>query len=206
MILPAYNEAEALPQIKAEVMHAMRRMSYEIIVVDDGSTDGSDGDIKISHQGKWAAIRAGLAKARGNIIITMDADLQDDPRELPKLLRLIPVYDVVSGWRKSRKDVLYKRVISGIGNTLVGYHDLNAPMKVYKRHVLAQLPTHGSLLRFSLLFARKLGFTIKEVPVRHRPRLYGTSKFGVLKYIRILYDLVLVLGLFSGSGRLRRTL
>jgi glycosyltransferase involved in cell wall biosynthesis len=177
------------------------------------------GSIRIlsfhSPQGKWAALRAGFKAAQGQIIITSDSDLQDNPKEVIKLLRLaIPIrdrhsYDLVSGARINRFDPLYKVIISKAGNLLASFltgyrfHDLSSPFKIYKREVLENIPQEGSLLRFSTLFARKLGYKVAEVPIIHRPRLYGKSKFGVVKYLRIIYDLILILLLFSGSGKIR---
>jgi glycosyltransferase involved in cell wall biosynthesis len=198
---------------------------YEIIAVDDASSDGSPAVLDLLkrkilqlriirfrlHKGKWAALEAGFGAARGEIIITCDSDLQDDPREVIALIAKIEAgYDLVSGRRKNRKDLLYKVWISKLGNRLVSlvygyrFHDLNSPYKIYKRHVLESIPKHGSLLRFSMLFAKNLGYKVCEVPVNHRARLYGKSKFGVIKYGRILFDLVLVILLFSGSGRVRK--
>lgn len=205
IILPVRNEARSLPQLIREIKSAMRGTSYEIIAVDDGSTDGTKGTFKISHQGKWAAIRAGLARSKGNVIITMDADLQDDPKEVPKLInKLDEGYDLVSGWRKNRQDPVYKIVLSRLANAIYHFHDFASSMKVYRREILEELPREGSFIRYSYLFAHNLGLTITEVPVAHRPRIYGTSKFGIVKYVRILYDLLLIVLLFSGSGRIRR--
>lgn len=225
IILPIRNEDQSLPQLFDEIEQTFRGKPHEVIAIDDASTDQSLQTLrKIAknspsrriihlgeHLGKWAAIRAGIAKAHGDIIVTIDSDLQDDPKEI---LRLLPVlnrgYDVVSGWRKLRQDDWYKIVISNLGNALISllarkkFHDLNAPMKVYRRIALMGLPREGSLLRFSLLFAHKLGYQTAEVSVRHRNRRYGKSKFGVIKYFRILYDSLLIFFLFSGSGRITR--
>lgn len=228
-ILPIWNEVSSLPQLVDEIARVMRGKSYEIVAVDDGSTDETKRVLlglarrrthRIpfvhlillflpSHLGKWAALRAGLTRARGDILITLDADLQDDPNEAMKLIeKLKEGYDLVSGWRRDRKDSLYKIVISRMGNSLVSllfgrqYHDLNAPMKAFRQSILAHLPHEGSLFRFSLLFADQLGFKTIEVPIRHHPRIYGRSKFGLIKYLRILYDLLLIRLLFTGSSRL----
>lgn len=224
-VFPCYNEAQSLPQLVAQIARAMGGTRYEIIAVDDGSRDTTGKVLRSlatrtpplhiitlpTRQGKWFALGAGIAYARANRVITLDSDLQDDPGEVKKLLkRLDDGYDVVSGWRKRRRDAWYKVWISQIGNraifllTAKRWYDLNAPLKVYRREVLAAIPTHGALLRFSLLFANKLGFSTKEVPITHRPRKFGRSKFGVLKYMRILFDLVLVLLLFTGSGRIQK--
>lgn len=202
IVLPIRNEDASLPQLFAEIEQTFRRKRYEVIAVDDASgyTD---------HFGKWEALRTGIARARGDVIITLDSDLQDDPRELPKLINTLNEgYDIVSGWRKDRQDDWYKITISQLGNSMISlfahkkFYDLNAPMKVYRRKALMGLPREGSLLRFSLLFAHTLGYRTAEISVRHRRRLYGTSKFGLVKYFRILYDSLLIFFLFSGSGRI----
>lgn len=224
-VLPIRNEALSLPQLLKEIRSAMSGKRFEIIAVDDASTDETGQvlnrfskkvpQLKLitfaSHQGKWAALSAGFKKAKGEIIIASDSDLQDDPGEVKKLLRkLLEGYDVVSGWRKVRNDPLYKVFISNFGNVIVSLitgsvcKDLNSPFKVYRRLALGQIPKQGSFLRFSLLFAKILGFKTAEVPITHRARLYGNSKFGVVKYVRIMYDLILVLLLFSGSGRIKK--
>lgn len=225
-VFPCYNEAASLAQLVAEIARAMGGVRYEIIAVDDGSLDTTGRVLRSAaartpllrimtlptRQGKWIALATGIARARADRVITLDSDLQDDPGEVNKLLKkLDDGYDVVSGWRNRRRDAWYKVWISALGNGLISrltrrtWHDLNAPFKVYRREVLAQIPTHGSLLRFSLLFAHNLGFRVTEVPIRHRPRQFGVSKFGLVKYLRILYDLCLVLLLFSGSGRIKKT-
>ena len=224
-VLPIKNEALSLPPLIKEIKKAMKGISFEVIAVDDASTDDTFQtlkdlgnqflEIKIIHfahpQGKWAALLTGISKAKGSIVVTLDADLQDDPQEIGKLLEKYQKgYEVVSGWRKKRFDPIYKVVISRLGNGLVSllglghFHDLNSPYKVYKRKVLDVLPKEGTLLRFSLLFAHKYGFKVKEVPIIHKPRKYGKSKFGVVKYLRIIYDLFLIYLLFSGSGKLKK--
>lgn len=225
-VFPVYNESESLLKLISEIAAVMKGKAYEILAVDDGSEDQS---IKVlrsiqkkfpplrilplgTHEGKWAALGVGIGAARGNIIITIDSDLQDNPTEITKLLdKINGGYDIVSGWRKNRVDGAYKVFISHLGNWCVSFitgkkfYDLNTPFKVYRREVLEYIPKQGSLLRFSLLFAQKLGFKVIEIPVVHRPRLFGVSKFGVVKYLRILYDLILILLLFSGSGRLSKS-
>lgn len=223
-VLPIKNEKMAIPQLIREIKKAMQNRSFEIIAIDDASTDNSGltleklskkmPQLKIihfkTHQGKWAALREGIKNSNGSIIITSDSDGQDDPKEAKELLAKLKGYDLVSGWRKERYDVFYKIFISQLGNLIVSlltgieYKDINSPFKVYKRKVLEDIPKEGSLLRFSMLFAYKLGFKTREIPIIHRPRIYGKSKFGVIKYLRILYDLLLVYLLFSGSGRLTK--
>lgn len=224
-ILPVRNEAGSLAQLLKEISQVMHKQSYEVIAIDDDSDDGS-GEIlnkaasrmkclKImtfsEQRGKWEALSKGIKEAKGDLIISLDSDLQDNPAEVTKLIKeLGRGYDVVSGWRKKRFDPLYKVVISRLGNSLVtflglgSFHDLNSPFKIYRKKALQALPKEGTLFRFSLLFAANMGLRVAEVPVNHRPRRYGVSKFGLVKYSRIIYDLVLVMLLFSGSGRLMR--
>lgn len=223
-ILPIRNEAQSLPQLIAEISRVMRGKNFEIIAVNDASSDPSltslttlttlTPQLKLIsfklQQGKWATLRAGFEAAKGQIIITSDSDLQDDPAQLSKLLKKINSdYDLVSGLRQTRHDPFYKVIISHLGNWLASaltghkFRDLNSSFKVYKRAVLNEIPKQGSLIRFSMLFAERLGYKVAEVPIHHRPRLYGNSKFGVIKYLRIIYDLILILLLFSGSGRIR---
>jgi glycosyltransferase involved in cell wall biosynthesis len=223
VIIPVKNEARSLPQLLCELNESMRNKKFEVIAVNDGSADRTKQVLRRMEKrypfltslnfpvcaGKWNALAAGFLKSRGAFIITLDGDLQDDPHELPRLLSCLHRgYDVVSGWRRNRCDLLYKAWISNFGNWCVSlltkktYRDMNSPFKIYRRSVYTHIPKAGSLLRFSLLFAEKLGYRTIEVPIHHRPRLFGRSKFGMVKYIRILYDLILVLLLFTGSGKL----
>lgn len=225
-ILPLRNEAQSLPQLMAEISKVMRNKSWEVIAINDASTDSSLTTltslitltpqlklISFKHQqGKWAALRSGFDKAKGQIIIFSDSDLQDDPSQLPKLLTKLTLgYDLVSGARIIRHDQLYKVIISRLGNWLASnlsgkrFTDLNSSFKIYRKQVLDEIPKQGSLIRFSLIFADKLGYKVAEVPINHRPRLYGKSKFGIVKYLRILYDLILVMLLFTGSGTIKKT-
>lgn len=225
LLLPVRNEDESLKLLFDQIHTAMKGKSYEVIAVDDASEDTTLSNLREigkfykplkvvhfkKHQGKWGALEAGYGISKGKFIITMDSDLQDDPSEISNLLeKLGEGYDVVSGWRKNRKDPYYKVLISKIGNSFVSavygykFYDLNSPFKVYRRDVFESLPKTGSLLRFSVLFAKNLGFKVAEVPVDHRARIHGKSKFGIVKYARIIYDLILVMLLFSGSGRVKK--
>ncbi len=223
-VFPVYNESKSLPTLINEIKNVMKDKTYEILAVDDGSVDQSQEVLRSiqkklpqlhilplgTHEGKWVALGIGIEAARGDIVVTIDSDLQDNPNELTKLLiKLNEGYDIVSGWRKIRVDQTYKVFISQLGNWCVSlltgkkFYDLNTSFKVYRQQMIHHIPLHGSLLRFSLLFAKNLGFKVIEIPIVHRPRIWGSSKFGFIKYIRILYDLLLVLLLFSGSGALR---
>ncbi len=224
-ILPIKNEALSLPQLFKEITQVMKGKNYEIIAINDASKDSTSTALKSltvkipqlkiinfrTHQGKWTALSAGFKASQGQMIITLDSDLQDMPSEFPELLlKLNQGYDLVSGWRKIRIDPIYKVGISRIGNwlasTLTGHQfkDLNSPFKVYRREVLESLPKEGSMLRFTMLFSSKLGYKVIEVPVNHRARIYGVSKFGLVKYLRIIYDLMLVQLLFTGSGSVKK--
>lgn len=211
IILPVRNEAKSLPRLTHEINKVMRRKRYSLILVDDASHDHPlKCTIRLPyHMGKWEAIRAGLSRARGQIIIIMDADLQDDPKEIPRLIKKLQAgYDIVSGWRKTRHDQQYKIMLTKFANLVVSwatgyrFRDFSSPMKVYTKEALDTLPKEGSFLRYSLLLAHLLGIRTAEIPVVHHPRVYGQSKFGLLKYFRIFYDVTLILLLFNGSGRL----
>jgi glycosyltransferase involved in cell wall biosynthesis len=223
-ILPVYNEAISLTVLLSEIKQAMTpALNWEIIAINDASKDQSlkilqklvktIPQLKIlhlnKHQGKWLALSLGIKSSKGHFIITIDSDLQDDPAEISKLLKkLHQGYDLVSGWRENRQDLFYKVLISKLGNILASFlnrkyfKDLNSPFKVYRRQVLDNLPQSCSMFRFSMLFADRLGYKVTEVPINHRSRPFGKSKFGIVKYLRIIYDLILILLLFSGSGRI----
>jgi glycosyltransferase involved in cell wall biosynthesis len=223
-VLPIKDEEGSLEKLIFGIRQVMRGQRFEVIAVNDGSSDKSlkilqslakkiPGlkviDLKKSY-GKWQALIKGGEAAIGEYVITIDSDLQDDPGEVIKLISKVGEgYEVVSGWRKNRQDPLYKIVFSSLGNNLVSllfnkkFNDLNSPFKIYQRAVWESLPKTGTLLRFSLLFADRMGYKVTEVPINHHPRLYGKSKFGVEKYLRIIYDLILIRLLFLGSGRIK---
>ncbi|HSW89846.1 MAG TPA: glycosyltransferase [Patescibacteria group bacterium] len=198
VLLPVYNEAKSISKLYTELKIALIDIDHELIFINDGSTDSSfiqiqkyaRGAIIISlpHQGKWKALEQGYGHAHGNVIVTCDSDLQDDPKEMRRLLEYAKKYDVVSGWRKSRQDSLLKRIAAQLGSTVFGFHDMNSSLKLFKREVFEKLPKEKSLLRFSLYFAKRSGLKVIEVPVVHRRRKFGKSKFGVTKYVGILYD------------------
>lgn len=192
IVLPIRNEDASLPELFSEIQRAMDDRSYEIIAVDDASGYHH-------HFGKWEALRVGIAHAKGDVVITMDADLQDDPKELPRLItKLKQGYDIVSGWRKNRQDPWYKVHLSRFANVWIGaFHDFASPYKAYRKNILLSLPQDDSLLRYTLLFAKRKNYRIAEIPVAHHPRTHGTSNFGLIKYVQILYDLILIGPLFN---------
>ncbi len=217
-VIPVYNEAatiKALFDRILEVMNLVEIDSYEVIFVDDGSSDRSWIEInqfikkypqKIKgirlrrNFGKSSALSAGFKKATGSIIFTLDADLQDDPTEIPKFLeKLESGYDLVSGWRKHRNDPISKtlpsKLFNGVTSILTGVklHDFNCGLKAYKKEVLDCIKVYGELHRYIPVLAHSLGFKITEVVVRHHRRKQGKSKYGLERYTRGFIDLLTVL-------------
>ncbi len=214
-VIPVYNEAESLPTLHAELAAVAEAEGYEleIIFVDDGSSDGSwaevrrlaKGDRRVQgirfrrNFGKAAALSAGFHAARGELIVTLDADLQDDPREIPRLLAAMEGNcDVVSGWKKVRHDPWHKVLPSRIFNWLVSWltgvylHDHNCGLKCYRREVFSEVRLYGELHRFVPVLAAARGFRIGELEVAHRPRKYGHSKYGMRRFIKGFLDLLTV--------------
>jgi glycosyltransferase involved in cell wall biosynthesis len=207
--------------------------SWEAVYVDDGSTDGSFASLTRLHNahdnvrvirlrrnfGKAAALAAGFAHAEGDVVVTIDADLQDDPAEIPRLLaKLDEGFDLVSGWKAHRRDPVTRRVLSKIFNWVTGrvsglrLHDLNCGLKAYRAEVVRGLRLYGELHRFIPVLAHYRGHRIAELPVNHRPREHGRSRYGVERYVRGFLDLLTVsfigryryrpLHLFGGLGLL----
>lgn len=216
VVIPLYNEVEGLQELHTALTAVLRQQAarYEVIYVDDGSTDGSfdrlkalrDADPRVTvirlrcNQGKTIALVAGFREARGEVIVTLDADLQDDPMEIPRLLdRLDEGYDLVSGWKVDRQDPWSRRVLSRLFNAVTSrmtgldLHDLNCGFKAYRRAVIAELRLQGDLHRFIPVLAGGRGFRVAEVEVRHHPRRYGRSKYGPGRITRGFFDLLTVL-------------
>jgi glycosyltransferase involved in cell wall biosynthesis len=215
IVIPAWNEVESIAPLHAEIAVVAAERSYdlEIIFVDDGSKDGtwdairkltaSDArvrGIRLRRQfGKAAALNAGFRAARGEIIVTLDADLQDDPREIPNLLaKMDEGFDVVSGWKKTRHDPWHKvgpsRVFNWLVSTMTGVHmhDHNCGMKSYRREIFDEVRLYGELHRFVPVLAHARGFRVAEIVIQHRPRKFGHSKFGVSRFIKGFLDLLTV--------------
>ncbi|MCX7002843.1 MAG: glycosyltransferase family 2 protein [bacterium] len=221
IVAPVFNEAESLRQFHAEVSGVLLAMAapYEIIYVDDGSTDGS-ADILMAlaqqhphthalilrrNYGQTAAFSAGIAHARGDVIVTIDADNQNDPADIPALLaELNKGYDVVSGWRYQRQDAsLSRKLPSRIANWAIGavtgvkLHDYGCSLKAYDAPLLRQVRLYGELHRFIPALCFWHGARVTEAKVNHRPRTKGTSKYGIGRTLRVLLDLLLVKYLIS---------
>jgi len=221
VVIPVYNEVDNLEQLQEEIATALGQLgvTYEVIYVNDGSRDGSDAklvelckrhsnvvlvDLRRNF-GQTAAITAGIDHARGNIVVLMDADLQNDPADIGLLLdRLNSGYDVVSGWRRDRKDrFLTRRLPSMVANSLISavtgvrLHDYGCTLKAYRREVLEEVRLYGEMHRFIPVFASAAGARITEVVVNHRPRLRGKSKYGLGRTFKVLLDLITVKFLLS---------
>ncbi|WP_289730776.1 glycosyltransferase family 2 protein [uncultured Alistipes sp.] len=225
VVVPLYNEEQSLPELAAWIDRVARDhgLSYEIIFVDDGSSDGSWDVIGQLRQqfpavraigfarnyGKSAALFCGFEAAQGEVVFTMDADLQDSPDEIPAMRRMIldEGYDLVSGWKKKRFDPVGKRWPSKFFNWTarvasgIRLHDFNCGLKAYRRKVVKSIEVYGEMHRFIPILARKAGFRrIGEKVVEHRPRKYGQSKFGLERMLKGYLDLITVL-FMSHFGR-----
>jgi dolichol-phosphate mannosyltransferase len=214
-VIPVYNERGSLPQLHAEIeaVAAANHLDLEVIFVDDGSTDGSwatiaelAGKHSWTHGirfrrnfGKAAALSAGFKAAKGAVVLTLDADLQDDPKEVPRFLEALGGgLDVVSGWKRVRLDPWHKTMPSKVFNALVGWltgvrlHDHNCGFKCYRAEVLREVRLYGELHRFVPVLAAARGFKVGEIAVDHRPRRFGHSKYGVRRFVKGFLDLLTV--------------
>ncbi len=225
VVVPVFNEEESLEILVQRLTEALTQMgrTYELIFVDDGSRDGSyavlqrlqAGDERLRvirlrrNFGQTAAFSAGFDRARGEVIVTLDADLQNDPADIPALLaKLDEGYDVVSGWRRDRQDrFLDRRLPSAVANWLISWvtgvrlHDYGCSLKAYRREVLADVRLYGELHRFLPALAHGLGARVTEMPVKHSPRRFGRSKYGISRTLKVLLDLLAVKFLLSYSTR-----
>lgn len=225
VVIPLYNEEDNIEPLYLRLKEVLERLgkNYEIIVVDDGSTDGSFESLKRLHTddpllkvirlrrnfGQSAAFAAGFDRSEGRIIVTMDADLQFDPADIPKLLnKMDEGYDIISGWRFHRQDTLLTRrlpssvanwLISGI--TRVRLHDFGCSLKAYRREVIQNVQLYGELHRFIPALASWMGVRVAEVPVSHHPRRFGKSKYDLSRTVTVLLDLLTVKFLLRYSTR-----
>ncbi len=216
VVIPVYNEETSLPELAEELRSILGGMGmpYQIIFIDDGSTDGSFKVLRELHRinkrikvirlrtnfGKSAALSLGFQYAEGDIVITLDADLQDDPAEIPNLVReLKKGYDVVSGWKKRRRDPITKTIPSRLFNytvrlfTGIKIHDFNCGLKAYRKEVVKKIRVYGELHRFIPVLAHWQGFSIGEKIVQHRKRKYGKTKFGITRFLKGFLDFITVI-------------
>ncbi len=228
VVIPILDEAQSLPRLMEELRSAAGKLGFgagkdwEVVFVDDGSTDDTSSILRTlfdqnqnvevisfrGNQGKSAALAAGFREATGDVVVTMDGDLQDDPQEIPSLIaKLNEGYDLVSGWKRRRRDPLSKIIPSRVFNWMVKaltglkLHDINCGLKAYRCEVLQEIVPYGQMHRFLPVLAQWRGFRIAEVVVRHRRRLYGQTKYGAGRFLAGFFDLLTVVFL----GRYRRT-
>ena len=225
VVVPLFNEEDNIEPLLIRLREALEPLGkeYEIILVDDGSTDGSFESLRRLHArdprlkvvrlrrnfGQTAAFSAGFDQAEGRVIVTIDADLQNDPADIPLLLaKLEQGYDIVSGWRKGRQDpFLSRRFPSMVANFLISevtgvkLHDYGCSLKAYRREVVKNDDLYGELHRFIPALASWMGISLAEVPVTHHPRRYGKSKYGLSRTPRVILDLLTVRFLLSYSAR-----
>ncbi len=224
VVVPILDEIESLPTLYRELSEVLETLGrpYELVFVDDGSRDGSFHTLEKLHRsddrvrviqlrrnfGKAAALAVGFRASRGDVIVTLDADLQDSPSELPRLLqRLEDGYDLVSGWKQDRQDPLSKTLPSRLFNRVTAWltglplRDFNSGFKAYRREVVEELRLYGELHRFIPALAAWRGFRVDEVPVHHRPRRFGRSKYGSARFWRGSLDLLTVLFLTRYTRR-----
>jgi glycosyltransferase involved in cell wall biosynthesis len=214
VVVPVHDEERSLEPLYDELRAALDPLGdWEVVFVDDGSTDGSFAaltrlnadapNVKVvrlrRNFGKSAALAAGFRHAGGELVVTIDADLQDDPAEIPSLLaKLEEGFDLVSGWKSQRRDPLRRRIPSKIFNGVVGrvsgvrLHDLNCGLKAYRAEVIRNLRIYGELHRFLPVLAHDRGYRVAELPVNHRPREHGRSRYGMERYLRGFLDFLTV--------------
>jgi glycosyltransferase involved in cell wall biosynthesis len=225
VLIPVFNEGENISPLYEEVTSVLRQIDrdYEVIFIDDGSSDDTLKQLKVISQkdsnikvlslsrnfGQTAALTAGIDFSKGKIIVPMDGDLQNDPKDILVLLQKIEEgFDVVSGWRKSRKDsfltrrfpsIAANKIISLIGG--VRLHDYGCTLKAYRRDVLKNIRLYGEMHRFIPIYAQWIGAQVSEVPVRHHPRKFGSSKYGMSRVFKVILDLMVVKFLVSYSQK-----
>ncbi len=225
VVVPVLNEEDSLPILHQRLTEVLAGSahSYEILLVDDGSTDHSfdimrelqaqDAHLRVvrfrRNHGQTAAFAAGFDRAQGDVVVTMDADLQNDPADIPALMaKIAEGYDVVSGWRVDRKDrFVDRRLPSLVANHLIGWttgvriHDYGCSLKAYRREVLKDVRLYGELHRFIPALAYAAGARVTEIPVRHHPRRFGKAKYGLSRTLKVFLDILAVRFLMSYSTR-----
>jgi glycosyltransferase involved in cell wall biosynthesis len=224
VVIPVFDERESLRPLLAELLPVLRSLDRrtEVVFVDDGSRDGSgdlleefagaEAEVRVvrlrTNFGKGAALMAGFRYATGDAVVTMDADLQDDPAEIPAMVGALEAgADLVSGWKADRRDPWSKRIASKVFNGVtsrmsgLALHDLNCGLKAYRKEVVRSLSLSGDLYRYIPVMAAAEGFRVQEMAVNHRPRRFGRSKYGLERYVRGFLDLLTIM--FIGRFRWR---
>ena len=224
VVIPAYNEVESIPLLLKEIAEVCDRkgIAYEAIIIDDGSTDGTFSQVEAAtavdarvrgvrfrrNCGKAAALSEGFRRSRGTYVITMDADLQDNPAEIPSIIKMLAEgADLVSGWKKKRYDPLHKTLPSKLFNAVTGkvaglkLHDFNCGLKGYRSEVIKSIDLYGELHRYIPVLAHWNGFKVEEKVVEHRARKYGKSKYGWARLFNGFFDLVTLVFLHRYTQR-----
>jgi glycosyltransferase involved in cell wall biosynthesis len=219
IVVPVFNEEENIPVLYNELSLTLKNLkqNYEIIFIDDGSTDRSKEALRVLAQadkrvkviffrrnyGQTAALGAGFKYAHGAVVVTLDADLQNDPADIPKLLeKMAEGYDLVNGWRRDRQDKLWTRKIpSTIANRIINkliegtnvqLRDFGCTLKAYKKEIVKNIHLYGEMHRFIPVFAAWIGVKVTEIPVNHRPRIHGMAKYNLSRVSRVIFDLIVV--------------
>ena len=210
LVIPVFDERDNLQPLHDAIVAAIGELDFEAIYVNDGSTDGSakvldalaerDPRVRVVHftrnYGQTAALRAGLRHSSAEVIVTLDADMQNDPADIPKLLGALGEHDVVCGWRKSRKDAFLTRTFpSRVANALISklskvpLHDYGCTLRAYRAEFIRDIPLYGEMHRFIPIYVTWAGARLTEVPVRHHARQHGQSKYGLSRVFKVLLDL-----------------
>src|SRR4030042_1000404 len=224
VVIPVYNEEDSVWPLYDNLEPVLSKLgrNYEVILVDDGSKDGTYNKLRQLHEknnhfkvikfrrnfGQTPAMRAGFDFASGGIIITLDADLQNDPEDVPKILeKMDEGYDIVSGWRKTRKDKVSRRFPSAIANKIISVlfrvrlHDYGCTLKAYRKEVLDNIELYGEMHRYIPAIASWMGVIVAEIPVNHRTRKFGKAKYGISRTIRVILDIITIKFLLTYSKK-----
>jgi len=225
IVIPVYNEKESVAHLYSGLNKTLSKLKikYEVILIDDGSTDGTHEELKKINRknsfykiirfrrnfGQTSAMSAGFHYSSGEVIITLDADLQNDPKDIPAILeKLDEGYDIVSGWRRERKDkAVSRRFPSIVANKIISrlsgvyLHDYGCTLKAYRKEVIENIELYGEMHRYIPAVASRMGVSVTEIPVTHHSRKYGRSKYGISRTIRVILDIITIKFLLSYSQR-----
>ena len=225
IVIPIYNEKESVGRLYSRLNKTLSKLKikYEVILIDDGSTDGTYEELKKINKknssykiirfrrnfGQTSAMSAGFHYSSGDVIITLDADLQNDPKDIPAILKKLDEgYDIVSGWRRERKDkAVSRRFPSIVANKIISrlsgvyLHDYGCTLKAYRKEVIENIELYGEMHRYIPAVASRMGVSVAEIPVTHHSRKYGKSKYGISRTIRVILDIITIKFLLSYSQR-----